>query len=54
MVASLVTIKNRNPFRRTFQCAGICPTHSTPESFIGTLGSSPLVTAWLMRAVRFS
>ncbi len=38
----------------TFQCSGTSPNHSTPESFIGTFGSSPLVTAWLITAWRFS
>jgi hypothetical protein len=38
----------------TSQCAGISPSHSTPESFMGTVGSRPLVTARVMRAVRFS
>ena len=36
------------------QCAGTSPIHSTPESFIGTSGSSPLVTACVMTACRFS
>ena len=40
--------------RITCQCAGIFPNHSTPESFIGTLGSNPFVTAWVMRACLFS
>ena len=38
----------------TFQCDGISPSHSTPESFMGTFGSRPLVTARVMRAARFS
>ena len=38
----------------TLQCSGTSPSHSTPESFIGTSGFSPFVTAWLMRACRFS
>lgn len=38
----------------TSQCAGTCPNHSTLESFISIFRSRPLVTAWLMRAVRFS
>ena len=38
----------------TSQCAGISPSHSTPESFMGTFGSRLLVTARVMRAVRFS
>ena len=36
------------------QCAGTSPIHSTPESFMGTFGSRPRVTAQVMRAVRFS
>jgi len=38
----------------TLHCEGTLPSHSTPESFMGTLGSRPLVTARVMRAVRFS
>ena len=40
--------------RFTSQWAGISPNHSTPESFIGALGSRPRVTARVMRAARFS
>ena len=44
------------------QCAGISPSHSTPESFMGTFGVAcpepvegrPFVTARVMRAARFS
>ncbi|PLC06655.1 hypothetical protein CY658_06475 [Variovorax sp. RO1] len=36
------------------QCAGTFPSQSTPEFFIGTVGLSPLVTAWEMMAWRFS
>src|SRR5660398_153513 len=36
------------------QCFGIWPSHSMPESFMGAWESRPLVTAWLMRADRFS
>ena len=33
---------------------GILPSHSTPESFMGTFGSRPRVTARVMSAARFS
>ena len=33
----------------TSQCSGISPIQSTPESFIGTLGSRPRVTAFWIR-----
>src|SRR5660397_27725 len=36
------------------QCFGIWPSHSMLESFMGAWESRPLVTAWLMRADRFS
>ena len=43
-----------HPIRVCSQCAGTSPNHSTPESFIGTFGSRPLVTAWEITAWRFS
>ena len=36
--------------RRTCQCSGTSPNHSTPEGLRGTLGFRPRVTAWLMTA----
>ena len=39
------------PSCSTSQCAGISPSHSMPESFIGIVGSRPLVTARVMRAL---
>ena len=41
-------VRPANFSRFTSQCAGISPSHATPESRIGTLGSSPFVTAWLI------
>ena len=38
----------------TSQCAGMSPSQSMPEGFMGAFGSRPLVTAWVMSAVRFS
>lgn len=34
---------NRGPVLQShaFQCAGTCPSHSMPESFMGTPGSGP-------------
>ena len=53
---SVLAIKNRPPTREgsAVQWWGISPSHSTPESFMGTFGSRPRVTARVMSAVRFS